>query len=126
MASSTKTRNIVTWVVVGFVSLAMAASAIGKLLQVQPVTEMFGKANLVSWVIPIGILELVCAILFLLPRTAGLGTLLVTGYFGAAFLFHLVIADGGFVGSIFLGLMAWLGGYLRNPHQFGKLLLSDE
>ena len=122
MAISTRTRNILTWAVVGFVSLAMTASAIGKLLQVQPIVEMFGKANLAGWIVPIGILELVCAILFLLPRTAGLGTLLITGYFGAAFLFHLVVADGGFGGSIFLGLMAWLGGYLRNPHQFGKLL----
>src|SRR5579872_5311023 len=41
-------------------------------------------------IVPIAVLEIACAILYAMPRTAGLGTLLLTGFFGGAIVTHIV------------------------------------
>ena len=63
---------------------------------------------------PLAILELSCVLLYLIPRTAVLGGILLTGFLGGAILTHLRIGDPFYV-HIGLGLLAWLGLYLREP-----------
>jgi hypothetical protein len=64
---------------------------------------------------PVAIIELLCALLFVIPRTAVLGAILVASFFGAAFGAHLRIGDGGGgIVPIMLGVLAWLGLYLRD------------
>jgi hypothetical protein len=63
----------------------------------------------------IGLLELVCVLLYVVPRTAVLGAVLVTGYLGGAIATHVRIADPGFVTPLVLGVVAWVGLYLRDP-----------
>ncbi len=62
----------------------------------------------------LGILELACAILYLIPRTAVLGAILLTGYLGGAILTHLRVGDN-FIGPIVFGLFIWGGLFLRDP-----------
>ena len=64
--------------------------------------------------VPLAILELSCVLLYLIPRTAVLGGILLTGFLGGAILTHLRIGDPFYV-HIGLGLLAWLGLYLREP-----------
>lgn len=114
-----KTRTALTWGLTGLVGLGMIASAGGKLAMAPPLVENFEKMHLAPYLRPIGVLELVVAVLFLVPKTSSLGTLLVTGYFGGAVVAHLAGASPGeIVPPLVLGAMAWGSGALRNPGMF--------
>lgn len=63
-------------------------------------------------VLPLAILELACVVIYLIPRTAVLGAVLLTGYLGGAILTHWRVGDPFYV-QIVLGLLIWLGIYLR-------------
>ena len=64
---------------------------------------------------PIGLALLASTILYLLPRTAVLGAILVTGYLGGAIATHVRLEDGNFLFAAALGVLAWVGLYLRDP-----------
>jgi DoxX-like family len=63
-------------------------------------------------VLPLAILELACVVIYLIPPTAVLGAVLLTGYLGGAILTHWRVGDP-FYAQIVLGLVIWLGIYLR-------------
>jgi hypothetical protein len=70
-------------------------------------------ASSVHW---IGLIELVCLVLYLVPRTAVLGALLMTGYLGGAVATHVRISSPLFTHTLFpiyVALMLWAGLYLR-------------
>jgi hypothetical protein len=62
----------------------------------------------------IGLLELACVLLYVVPRTAFLGAVLITGYLGGAVATHVRIGDPGYVTPFVLGVVAWAGLYLRD------------
>ena len=62
----------------------------------------------------LGVVELACALLYAIPRTAFLGAILVTGYLGGAIATHVRIGDPAFVSPLVLGIFAWAGLYLRD------------
>lgn len=61
----------------------------------------------------IGVLELACVALYLVPQTAVLGAVLLTGYLGGAITTHLRVGDP-FVAPALLGVLVWAGLYLRD------------
>ena len=66
----------------------------------------------------LGLLLLIPTLLYLWPRTAVLGAILITGYLGGAIATHARIADPLFSHTLFglyLGLMVWGGLWLRSP-----------
>ncbi len=65
--------------------------------------------------LPIGVLEVGCALVYAVPRTAALGAVLVTGYLGGAVATHVRLSQAVFVAPALLGVLAWLGLYLRDP-----------
>jgi hypothetical protein len=67
-----------------------------------------------SALLPIGLVELACAIVYAVPRTAVLGAVLVTGYLGGAVATHVRVSESLWVGPAFLGVLAWLGLFLRD------------
>ena len=73
-------------------------------------------------ILPIGIVELFCLAVYLLPRTAGLGTLLLTGYLGGATMAN-IISGSDFIHALVIGLLVWAGAWLRMP-EFRTLLLT--
>ena len=62
----------------------------------------------------IGVLELGCALVYAIPQTAVLGGILVAAYLGGAVATHVRVADP-YISPIILGVIAWLGLYLREP-----------
>ena len=60
----------------------------------------------------IGLLELACTALYLIPQTAFLGALLLTGYLGGAIATHVRIGEP-FATPLILGVLVWVGLYLR-------------
>jgi hypothetical protein len=64
--------------------------------------------------LPLGIVELACTVLYVIPRTSVLGAILLTGYLGGATATHVRVQDAFFI-PIVLGVFVWLGLYLRDP-----------
>lgn len=65
----------------------------------------------------LGILALVCTALYVHPRTALLGAVLLTGYLGGAIATHLRLGSPIFshlLFGVYLGLFMWGGLYLRD------------
>jgi hypothetical protein len=67
-----------------------------------------------SMVVPLAILELSCVIVYLIPPTSVVGAILLTGYIGGALCTHWRVGDPFYV-HIVLGILVWLGLYLREP-----------
>ena len=66
----------------------------------------------------IGLIEAACLVLYLIPRTAVLGALLMTGVLGGAVASHLRLSDPLFTHTLFgvyLGVIMWGGLWLRVP-----------
>ena len=66
----------------------------------------------------IGLIELVCLVLYLIPRTAVLGAVLMTGYLGGAVATHVRISSPLLTHTFFplyVALLLWGGLYLREP-----------
>lgn len=64
--------------------------------------------------VPLGIVEITCTLLTLIPRSAALGAILLTGYMGGAIATHVRLGEP-FVVQCLLGVVIWLGLYLRDP-----------
>ena len=64
----------------------------------------------------LGIVELTCMVLYLIPQTAVLGAILLTGYLGGATATHVRVEDpiGHVITPVILGAVAWLGLFLRD------------
>jgi DoxX-like family len=102
------------WVISVLPALLLIFSAIGKLMKAEPVMAGFPK---LGWdaelAVPLGIVELVCAILYLIPGTSVLGAILVTGYMGGAIATHVRIGEQFYAPAI-LGIIVWFGIFLRD------------
>ena len=96
-------------------SLLFAFSAVMKLIGLPDVVKGMEHLQLpASLMRPLGVLELSCAVVYLIPQTSVLGAILLTGYIGGAMLTHLRIGEPIY-GHILIGLVVWLGLYLRRP-----------
>ena len=67
-----------------------------------------------SMTIPLGILEAACTVIYLIPASSVLGAILLAGYIGGAICTHWRVGDP-FLPQIAVGLVVWLGIYLREP-----------
>jgi hypothetical protein len=66
----------------------------------------------------LGVIELICLVLYVFPRTSVLGAVLVTAYLGGAVETHLRVGSPLFshvLFGVYVGLMAWGGLWLREP-----------
>jgi hypothetical protein len=74
----------------------------------------FDEARLsTSLLVPLGIVELACTILYIVPQTSVLGAILLTGYLGGATATHLRVEES-WIGPVLLGILVWLGLFLRD------------
>jgi len=98
------------------VCLLLTLSAVMKFLNTREVSENFVDklgypAGLIT---PIGVVEVACMVLYVVPQTSVLGAILLTGYLGGATATHLRVGDP-FFGPVLIGIFVWLGLFLRNP-----------
>ena len=109
-------RDKLVWVgrvISGLLSLLFVMSAVMKLKGGADVIEGMAHLGLpASLIVPLGILEISCVAIYLIPATSILGAILLTGYLGGAILAHLRVGDAFFF-QIVLGVCVWLGLYLR-------------
>ena len=99
--------------------LFMIFDGVIHLMKPVPVVASFNRLGYpLSTSTDIGITELVCTVLYMLPRTAVIGAVLLTGVYGGAMAAHFRIADPFFDTYIFptlMGALTWSGLLLRDP-----------
>lgn len=107
--------------------LGMAMSAGMKLAHPPQVIEAFtGKFGYhQEALVVLGVVELLCVILYLIPRTAVLGAVLMTGYLGGAVATHVRVSDI-FLAPLLLGVVAWGGLYFRDERVRNLLPLRKQ
>jgi hypothetical protein len=102
------------WTITGLITAVLLMSGALKVIQRPEVVEEFTRLEWpASVAVGLGIVEIACAVIYAIPRTAVLGAILVTGYLGGAIATHLRIEDN-FIPPAVIGVLAWLGLYLRD------------
>jgi hypothetical protein len=87
---SNKTKKIIGWVLTGLVSFVFLGSALGKLTGNEEALKMATTFGLdANTYLTLGLVELISLILFIIPRTGIIGTLLLVAYLGGAIATHL-------------------------------------
>jgi hypothetical protein len=109
------------WGLSGLTILFLMIDSIMKLLALPVVLEVgatigFGGVPMARM---LGILLMLCTLLYAAPRTTVLGAILLTGYLGGAVATHLRLGNPLFshvLFGVYVGIIAWGGVYLRNPN----------
>jgi len=76
-----------------------------------------------SAILPIGIILVICTVLYLIPITSVLGAILLTGYLGGAVATHVRAGQGSFpiIFPVIIGVLIWGGLYFRD-HRLRNLI----
>ena len=99
-------------------ALFLLVDGLGKLVKPAPVVE--GTVQLgypESVLLGLGIVLLTCTVLYVIPRTAILGAILLTGYLGGAIARHVRVGSPLFshiLFPVYLAVLIWGGLYLRD------------
>lgn len=114
-------RNIAGWTLSLFAVFGLFSSAMAKLIKAPQVIESLSKVNLDQYIIGIGILEISCIVLFLIPKTSRIGFYLLMSYIGGIIAIELSAGNAISLGVI-IGFCIFFGTYLRKPEMFNKLV----
>ena len=102
----------VGWILTLLPCAMLVMSGVMKLMQRPEVVEGF-KDWPAGVAVPIAIAELVSTALYLIPQTAVLGAVLLTGYLGGATATHVRLGESVLF-PVGLGVIVWLGLFLRD------------
>ncbi|KAA0689510.1 DoxX family protein [Neorhizobium sp. P12A] len=123
--------NTTVWagrIVSGIVVLALLADAAVDLFSPAMIEAEMTATGFPANLAPVlGIIILVCAVLYAIPRTAVLGAILITGFLGGAICTHFRLGEMGAPPQIIcllLGVLTWAGLYLRDPRLRALLPLT--
>ena len=100
---------ITGWILSAIPALMLLSGAVNGFRMAPMVVDgMVHTGYPVSVVPVIATLELVCALLFLIPRTAFYGAVLMTAYFGGAVATHIRIGESLWFVAVVFGLVTWI------------------
>ena len=130
---TTRSTTAQTWtarVLGSLLALFLLVDGAGKVLRFAPYVEGTARVGYpASCLVPLGVVLVVCTILYLVPRTAVLGAILLTGYLGGATATHVRIGEPFFFPVVFAVLL-WGSLYVRDarvrallvprPHEAGE------
>ena len=113
----------------GIVVVFLGMDTLMKLLQLAPAVQ--GTAQLgypVGMVLPLGVIEALSLIAYLVPRTSVLGAIVWTGYLGGAIATHVRLGDPlltHVLAPTYVAAMLWGGLWFRNPRLRALLPLGN-
>jgi hypothetical protein len=107
-----RTGRVISAVVALFLLVDGAGKVLETAVHMEGSVQLGYPAHSVRW---IGLALLVSSILYLVPRTAILGAILLTGYLGGAVATQVRAEDPWFLFPILFGVLVWGGLYLRDP-----------
>ena len=95
--------------------LLLLFSGVMKLLKPTPVLQGFAHYGYPeSLIVVIGILEIACTLVYVIPQSSYLGAILMTAYLGGATASNLRVGDPSYFATVILGVLVWAGLYLRD------------
>jgi len=107
--------------------LMLLFSGVMKLAKPAPVVEGFVRLGYPESVaLGIGILELACTAVYVIPRTSILGAILLTGFLGGTTATHVRVGDPAFFFPVVLRVLVWLGLYLRDERLRALISLRSQ
>lgn len=113
--NQTWTGRVLTTIAVLF----MLFDSIVKFTTVPEVVDSFKQLGYPTSLAPtIGVIELLCLALYLLPRTSVFGAVMLTGYLGGAVATHVRIGNPLLTHALFpiyIAFLLWLGLFMREP-----------
>lgn len=116
-----KTKKIIHWVLTGLVAFVFLGSAMGKFTADAKALEMAASFGLDDSTYKlIGVIELMSVILFVIPRTGLLGTLLLAAYMGGAIATHLE-HEQSIVAPCIIQSFLWIVAFVRFPELSDRL-----
>ncbi len=105
-----------TWIgriVLALPVLFLAVDSVVKLLRIGPVMDSFNELGYPqNLALGIGLIEAVCLLVLLIPRTSMLGAVLLTGYLGGAVATHVRIGNplaSHILFPVYIGILIWAG-----------------
>jgi hypothetical protein len=104
-------------IISGLAILFLLLDAAIKVLQLAPAVESTVQLGYAAaFVLPLGLFELACIAVYVFPRTAVLGAVLLTGYLGGAIATHVRAGSPPFsiIFPIIIGALIWGGLFLRD------------
>lgn len=105
------------YIITALPALFLLMDAVMKFVKPEPVVETtVGLGYPEHLIVPLGAILLISLVLYLIPRTAVLGAILLTGYLGGAVATHVRVDSPLFSHTLFpvyIGVFIWLGLYLR-------------
>jgi hypothetical protein len=116
------TKKIIYWVLTGLVAFIFIGSAIGKFTANAEALKMGASIGINPQTFTIlGVIEIVSVLLFIIPRTGILGTLLLAAYMGGAIATHL---EHGlpFLTQCIIQAFIWIVAVYRFPELRSRLL----
>lgn len=105
------------YILTGLVSLFLLLDGVMKLFKPVFVVEATTKLGYPeSSIFPIGLVLVICTVLYVLPITSVLGAILLTGYLGGAVATHVRVGEESFpiVFPVIMGTLVWGGLFLRD------------
>lgn len=119
---NSKTKKIIYWVLTGLVSFVFLGSTFGKLTGNEEVLKMAANFGLDSnTYLLIGVVELASLMLFLIPRTGIIGTMLLSAFMGGAIATHLEHNESVVAPCLILTFTLLVAAY-RFPELVSKLM----
>ena len=121
--SATASRRVPKSVIAGRIitGIALAFMTFDVTMKLAQVKEaMEGTVQLgfdASIVLPLGLIQLACLVLYVIPRTAPLGATLLTAYLGGAVAIHVRLGNPMFshiLSPVYVAIFLWGGLYLRD------------
>jgi len=119
-----KTTKITGWVLTIILALLYAMSAFLKLTQNETAVAQAASIGIDAATYQfIGMIEIASLILFLIPRTAILGTLLLIAYMGGAIATHLQHQQP-IAMAVIVQIVVWITAFIRFPELTQRLLAT--
>jgi hypothetical protein len=115
-------------VCVTVVALFLIFDSVAKLIGPAPVLEAFTRLGIPQRLAPtIAVLLFVCLVIYLIPRTAVLGAILLSSYMGGAIAIHLRAGSTPFemFFPVIMALLLWTPLYLRDQRVRQLIPLRD-
>jgi hypothetical protein len=101
-----------------FSALAALPFCLAATMKFRGVQEVVQGLGHYGWppemIVKLAVLESASVLLYLIPRVAVLGAIVLTGFLGGAIATHLRIGESVYI-HVVLGLLIWGGLYLREP-----------
>jgi len=119
---NTKTKNIIFWVLTSLIAFVFLGSAYGKITgnpEGLKMAESFGL-NAVNFKL-LGFIEFAAIILFIIPRTGVIGTLLLVAYMGGGIATHIEHGQS-ITAPVVIAAFVWIVGMLRFPEFSTRIL----